>query len=146
MNNRFTLLNFEYVDHLFKINHRKKLIENIEKQIFLATDSTHSCAPITTITGDDGVERSLQVAKGNKCWWREHRDGTIILCIKYGGRPLELVKGVSTIRCANAADVADALGQIKSAVAKGELDTLLEAHVRVGKFRSAASVTRFLRE
>lgn len=127
-------------------NRRSKLIEKIEQQIRLANDPTYAPTKTQRTKGDDGVERLVEVPKRIKRWWHEDEDGTVMLTIRYGGRPLELATGVSTIVCAGVADVVDALAGIKSAVTKGGFDTLLEAHVGVGKVRRPANVVKLLRD
>ena len=61
-----------------------------------------------------------------KRWWHENLDGTIVLTIRYGSKPLEFAKGKAGIALEKAEAVVATLEQVKAGVANGELDALLE--------------------
>ena len=118
-----------------KILRRKKLIAKIEEQIQLATDPNFQPMKTKWIKDEYGSDQKVTVPKRVKRWWNENLDGTVVLAIRYGSKPLELAKGKAGIALENDGAVVPALEQIKAGVAAGELDSLLEAQ----SFTKAAS-------
>ena len=109
-----------------KIQRRKKLIAKIEEQIQLATDPNFQPMKTKWIKDEYGSDQKVTVPKRVKRWWNENLDGTVILTIRYGSKPLEFAKGKAGIAVENDGAVVPALEQIKAGVAAGELDPLLE--------------------
>ena len=118
-----------------KIQRRKKLIAKIEEQIQLATDPNFQPMKTKWIKDEYGSDQKVTVPKRVKRWWNENLDGTVVLTIRYGSKPLELAKGKAGIAVENDGAVVPALEQIKAGVAAGDLDSLLEAQ----SFTKAAS-------
>ena len=61
-----------------------------------------------------------------KRWWTASVDGKINLVVRYGSKPLEFAKGKAGIALEKAEAVVTTLEQVKTGVANGELDALLE--------------------
>jgi len=118
-----------------KIQRRKKLIAKIEEQIQLATDPNFQPTKTKWIKDDYGADQKVTVPKRVKRWWNENLDGTVVLTIRYGSKPLEFAKGKAGIAVENDGAVVSALEQIKAGVTAGDLDSLLEAQ----SFTKAAS-------
>ena len=118
-----------------KILRRKKLIAKIEEQIQLATDPNFQPMKTKWIKDEYGSDQKVTVPKRVKRWWNENLDGTVVLTIRYGSKPLELAKGKAGIAVENDGAVVPALEQIKAGVAAGDLDSLLKAQ----SFTKAAS-------
>ena len=110
-----------------KIQRRKKLIAKIEEQIQLATDPNFQPMKTKWIKDEYGSDQKVTVPKRVKRWWNENLDGTVVLTIRYGSKPLEFAKGKAGIAVENDGAVLPALEKIKAGVAAGELDPLLEA-------------------
>lgn len=112
---------------------RHKLSEKIEQQLKLVADPNYR--PIKTIwnIGEDGTERLFDKPMRIKRWWVEKVDGTVLLTVRYGSRPLELAKGKNAIELASEAEVGDTLRKLREAVQLGELDELIEQQVRFGR-------------
>ena len=110
-----------------KILRRKKLIAKIEEQIQLASDPQFQPVKTKWIKDEYGSDQKVTVPKRVKRWWNENLDGTVVLTIRYGSKPLELAKGKAGIAVENDGAVVPALEQIKAGVAAGELDPLLDA-------------------
>jgi hypothetical protein len=110
-----------------KIQRRKKLIAKIDEQIQLATDPNFQPTKTKWVKDEFGSDQKVTVPKRVKRWWNENLDGTVILTIRYGSKPLELAKGKAGIAVENDGAVVPALEQIKAGVAAGDLDPLLKA-------------------
>ena len=109
-----------------KIQRRKKLIAKIDEQIQLATDPNFQPMKTKWIKDDYGSDQKVTVPKRVKRWWHENLDGTVVLTIRYGSKPLELAKGKAGIAVENDDAVVPLLEQVKTGVANGEFDALLE--------------------
>ena len=118
-----------------KIQRRKKLIAKIDEQIQLATDPNFQPMKTKWIKDEYGSDQKVTVPKRVKRWWNENLDGSVVLTIRYGSKPLELAKGKAGIAVENDDAVVPALEQIKAGVTAGDLDSLLEAQ----SFTKAAS-------
>jgi hypothetical protein len=110
-----------------KIQRRKKLIAKIDEQIQLATDPNFQPTKTKWVKDEYGSDQKVTVPKRVKRWWNENLDGSVVLTIRYGSKPLEFAKGKAGIALENDGAVVPALEQIKAGVANGELDALLDA-------------------
>jgi hypothetical protein len=115
------------------VHRRQKLVAKIDEQIKLAADSTYKPTKILWTKDDEGKAHKTEQPKRIKCWWVEQLDGSVLLTVRYGSKPLELAKGKNAIQLANKADVEAALQKLKVAVAAGELDSLLGQQIGFGK-------------
>ena len=109
-----------------KILRRKKLIAKIEEQIQLASDPQFQPVKTKWIKDEYGSDQKVTVPKRVKRWWHESLDGSVVLPIRYGSKPLEFAKGKAGIALEKAEAVVTTLEQFKAGVANGELDILLE--------------------
>ena len=109
-----------------KIQRRKKLIAKIEEQIQLATDPSFQPMKTKWIKDEYGSDQKVTVPKRVKRWWHENLDGSVVLTIRYGSKPLEFAKGKAGIALEKAEAVVPVLKQVKTGVASGDLDVLLE--------------------
>ena len=109
-----------------KIQRRKKLIAKIEEQIQLATDPNFQPTKTKWIKDEYGSDQKVTVPKRVKRWWHESLDGSVVLTIRYGSKPLEFAKGKAGIALEKTDAVVPTLEQFKAGVANGELDALLE--------------------
>jgi hypothetical protein len=112
---------------------RRKLVDKIEQQIKLATDP--SFAPIKMIWAADenGVQQRREVAKRIKRWWVENMDGSAQLTIRYGSKPLEIVKDKNAILCENITVIGSILETVRQSVIDGEFDNILNGQVSAVK-------------
>src|SRR6056300_429248 len=107
-----------------KIQRRKKLIAKIDEQIQLATDPNFQPMKTKWIKDEYGSDQKVTVPKRVKRWWNENLDGTVVLTIRYGSKPLEFAKGKARIAVEDDDAVVPALEQIKAGVTAGDLDSL----------------------
>lgn len=112
---------------------RRKLVEKIEQQIKLATDPSYAPSKLIWAADESGVQQRREVAKRIKRWWVENIDGSAQLTIRYGSKPLEIVKGKNAIECESISVIASILENVKQAVIDGEFDTILNGQVSAVK-------------
>ena len=73
-----------------------------------------------------GAVSQIEVSKRINAWFWTDNNKTY-LQIKYGTKVLELQKGKNTIECASQDELIKTLVLVRSAVASGELDAVIEA-------------------
>ena len=92
------------------VKRRQRLVDGINRQI----------AMISTTEGEQAK------SKGVGQWWWMTDDGSYLVAIKYGKRPLELAKGKFAISCPTTDDVRASLESVRESVLKRDLDEVLE--------------------
>jgi hypothetical protein len=115
---------------------RHKLSEKIEQQLKLVADPNYRPTKTVWNVAEDGSERLFEKPMRIKRWWVEKVDGTVLLTVRYGSRPLELAKGKNAIELTSKEALELTLRNLKLAVLSGELDQLLLAQVRYGGRKS----------
>jgi len=113
------------------IQQRNKLAKRIWEQMELAkaqaAGGTFASKRLKSVKGEDGIRRTVEVAKRVKPWWFIADNGKVCLNIRYGAKLIELAKGKSAIEVANADELLRVLEIVKTAVIDGELDQQIEA-------------------
>ena len=109
---------------------RTKLIKKIEEQISLATAQKNgelfTVKRLKNVKDENGNSAQIEVAKRVSQWFWTDNNKTFVQ-IRYGTRVLELQKGKNTIETASADDLVKTLGIVRTCVANGELDSVIEA-------------------
>jgi len=112
---------------------RRKLIAKIDEKIQLAINKDYTPTQHKWVTGEQGKQTKVEVAKRVKRWWMTSVDGKINLVVRYGSKPLEFAKGKNAIELATEAEVADLLAKVREAAELGELDALIEQQAQFGR-------------
>ena len=110
---------------------KTKLIKKLDEQISLATAQKNgelfTVKRLKNVKDEGSGETSqIEVSKRINAWFWTDNSKTF-LQIKYGTKVLELQKGKNTIECASQDELIKTLLLVKSAVASGELDAVIEA-------------------
>jgi hypothetical protein len=113
------------------LQQRNKLARRLFEQMELAkaqvAGGTYASKRLKSVKGEDGICRTVEVAKRVKPWWFVADNGKVCLNVRYGSKLIELAKGKTAVEIANADDLIKTLDLIKSAVIEGELDGQIEA-------------------
>ena len=112
---------------------RDKLLEKIDEQILLATDSTYTPTKCVNTTDTDGITRVIEKPKRVKRWWSVQTDGSVLLTVRYGARAIEFEKGKDAIAVESIDALPAMLKTVRHAVADGELDDLLAKCAEYGR-------------
>lgn len=112
---------------------RNKLVAKLNEQIKLAADSDYKPVKLTWHKDGEGREHRVEVPKRVKRWWTERSDGTVLVTVRYGSKPLELAKGKNAIIVKSHAELPTVLRHLKTAAEQGEFDELLTSQVSYGK-------------
>jgi len=107
-----------------------KLLKKLDEQISLATAQKNgelfTVKRLKNVKDGNGNSTQIEVQKRVSPWFWTDNNKSFVQ-IRYGTRVLELQKGKSTIETASADDLLKTLGIVKTAVASGELDAVIEA-------------------
>ena len=110
---------------------RNKLTAHLVEQIAMAKAQTageiYAVKRVKFVADAETGERTqVEVSKRVKQWWFTAPNGKLALALRYGAKPIEIVKGKNAIEIADMAELITTLGVIKDAVNAGELDTQME--------------------
>jgi len=111
---------------------KTKLLKKLDEQISLATalknGELFTVKRLKNVKDADGNSTQIEVAKRVSPWfWTDNSVGKTFVQIKYGTRILEIQKNKNAIECSSQDDLLKTLNIVKTAVASGELDSVIEA-------------------
>jgi hypothetical protein len=75
---------------------------------------------------ETGERKPVEIATRVKPWWFTAPNGKFVIALRYGAKPIEIVKGKNAIEVADMDDVIATLELIKEAAHAGELDAQIE--------------------
>ena len=109
---------------------KNKLLKKLDEQISLATAQKNgelfTVKRLKNVKDANGNSTQIEVQKRVLPWFWTDNNKTFVQ-IRYGTRVLELQKGKNTIEAASADDLVKTLGIVRTCVANGELDVVIEA-------------------
>ena len=110
---------------------KAKLLKKLDEQISLATAQKNgelfTVKRLKNVKDGNGNSTQIEVQKRVSPWfWTDNSVGKTFVQIKYGTRILEIQKNKNTIECSSD-DLVKTLNIVKTAVASGELDSVIEA-------------------
>jgi hypothetical protein len=109
---------------------KTKLLKKLDEQISLATAQKNgelfTVKRLKNVKDGNGNSTQIEVQKRVSPWFWTDNSKTYVQ-IRYGTRVLELQKGKNTIEAASADDLVKALSIVRTCVANGELDSVIEA-------------------
>jgi len=110
---------------------RNKLTAHLDHQIAYAkaanAGDVYAAKKVKFVTdAETGERKQVEIATRVKPWWFTAASGKTVLSLRYGAKPIEIVKGKNAIEVADMVDLVATLEVIKQAVQAGELDTQIE--------------------
>ena len=111
------------------LERRIKIVARISEQIELAENPNYKSHSVSTVVDDNDGLRTVEVSKRVLRWWRVGVDGTVELTVRYGGRVLELTKGMDAVELASTDELVGVLEQFKAAAKQGEMDDMVAAQL-----------------
>ena len=107
-----------------------KLLKKLDEQISLATAQKNgelfTVKRLKNVKDGNGNSTQIEVQKRVSPWFWTDNNKTYVQ-IRYGTRVLSLAKDKNTIETASQDDLVKTLNIVKTAVASGELDAVIEA-------------------
>ena len=115
--------------HEFRKN---KILKKLDEQISLATAQKNgelfTVKRLKNFKDENGNATQIEVAKRVSQWfWTDNSVGKTFVQIKYGTKILEIQKNKNTIECVSDDDLIKTLGIVRTCIANGELDAVIEA-------------------
>ena len=109
---------------------KNKLLKKLDEQIALATAQKNgelfTVKRLKNVKDENGNSTQIEVAKRVSQWFWTDNNKTFVQ-IRYGARVLELQKGKNTIECVSQDELVKTLSIVRTCVANGELDSVIEA-------------------
>ena len=111
---------------------KNKLLKKLDEQISLATAQKNgelfTVKRLKNFKDENGNATQIEVAKRVSQWfWTDNSVGKTFVQIKYGTKILEIQKNKKTIECVSHDDLIKTLGIVRTCIANGELDSVIEA-------------------
>jgi len=111
---------------------KNKLLKKLDEQIALVTAQKNgelfTVKRLKNVKDENGNSTQIEVAKRVSQWfWTDNSVGKTFVQIKYGTKILEIQKNKNTIETASTDDLVKTLGIVRTCVANGELDAVIEA-------------------
>ena len=113
------------------VQRRNKLTARIDHQIAYAkatiAGDTYAAKRVKFVQdGESGARKQVELSMRVKPWWFTGPNGKVVLALRYGAKPIEIVKGKNAIEVASMDDLVVTLELIKVAVLAGELDAQID--------------------
>ncbi|AXJ94713.1 MULTISPECIES: hypothetical protein [unclassified Sphingomonas] len=112
---------------------RAKLLGWLAEQKALAeaeiTGKPFTATRRVTRTNDAGEKVRVEAPRHVRKGWFTDTAGKMFMQVRYGAKPIELVKGMNAVEVQNLAALPAVIGAISDAVNAGELDTQLQAAI-----------------
>jgi hypothetical protein len=111
---------------------KNKLLKKLDEQISLATAQKNgelfTVKRLKNVKDGNGNSTQIEVQKRVSQWfWTDNSVGKTFVQIKYGTKILEIQKNKNTIECVSQDDLVKTLAIVRTCVANGELDSVIEA-------------------
>lgn len=112
-----------------EVQRRNKLIAHLQEQLEIARaeidGKIHTTIKRKWLRNDDGTKVSVEVSKRLKSWYRVQANGTVLLTVRYGSKPIEFEKDKAAIVVKTLSELPALISKLISAVEAGELDGLI---------------------
>ena len=109
---------------------KNKLLKKLDEQISLATAQKNgelfTVKRLKNVKDGNGNSTQIEVSKRVSPWFWADNNKTFVQ-IKYGTKILEIQKNKNTIECVSQDDLVKTLAIVRTCVANGELDSVIEA-------------------
>jgi hypothetical protein len=118
---------------------RNKLIVHLQEQLAMARaelDGTvYAVKKRRWELTEDGQKYLIEVDKRLKRWWSKAADGSLVLTVRWGSKPIEFEKGKAGIAVKDIPAVIATLDKLIAAVEAGEMDGMIAS---INKLRIVA--------
>lgn len=117
-----------------EVKRRLRLIAHLQEQLEMV--SAEASGTIFSVTkrkwqrNDDGTKTPVETNKRLKAWYSKQANGTFLLTVRYGSRPIEFEKGKAAIVLKSREELTALLPKLISAVEAGEFDTFIAASMK----------------
>lgn len=101
---------------------RTKTIARLEEQKLLFNDPNYTRTVRTSVKNEDGVRSIVEKQQRVSPWWVQLDDGSCLLTIRPGWKPIEFDKGKSAIVVLSQDKLPAIIDTLITAVRNGELD------------------------
>ena len=109
-----------------EVQRRNKLIAHLQEQLAMAraeaNGETYAVKRLKRVDSQDGSKTIVEVNKRLKSWWQVQANGSVLLTVRYGGKPFEFEKGKAAIMLKSRDELLVLIPKLIAAVETGEFD------------------------
>lgn len=109
-----------------EVQRRHKLIAHLQEQLAMAraeaNGEIYAVKRLKRVDGQDGSKSVVEVNKRLKSWWQTNANGSVLLTIRYAGKPFEFEKGKAAIMLKSRDELLVLIPKLIAAVEGGEFD------------------------
>ena len=87
-----------------------------------ASGKVYTASKRKWVLNEDGTKAAVEVSKRLKPWYRLQPNGTVLLTVRYGSKPIEFEKGKAAILLKSRDELLVVIPKLIAAVDAGELD------------------------
>jgi hypothetical protein len=106
------------------LSRRNKLLNRLEEQRALLADP-NLVRSVQRWVKKDGEKTLTTKQQRVAPWWREDGSGRLLMCVKYGNKPIEFEKGKAAIAVPSRDQLPKVIETLITALRAGELDDIL---------------------
>lgn len=117
-----------------EVQRRNKLIAHLQEQLEMVRAETegkvYTASKRKWLRNEDGTKAAVEVSKRLKAWYRTQANGTALLTVRYGSKPIEFEKGKAVIVVKSRDELLALIPKLIAAVEAGEFDSHIAATVK----------------
>ena len=110
-----------------EVQRRNKLITHLQEQLEMVRAETEGKAYSVNkrkwLRNDDGSKVAVEVSKRLKAWYSTQANGSVLLTVRYGSKPIEFEKGKAAIVVKTRDDLLVLIPKLIAAVESGDFDS-----------------------
>ena len=107
-------------------NRRAKLVARLEEQRLLLANASY-VRTVQRWTGKGDERRQVEKQQRVRPWWRADANGSLVMSVYYGTKPIEFERGKAGIAVASKDKLPTLIEALVGAAKAGELDGLMAA-------------------
>lgn len=117
-----------------EVQRRNKLIAHLQEQLEIVRAEIegkyYNVNKRKWLRNEDGTKVSVEVSKRLKAWYRTQANGTVLLTVRYGSKPIEFEKGKAAIVVKSRDELLVLIPKLIAAIEVGEFDTHIAATMK----------------
>lgn len=114
-----------------EVQRRNKLIAHLQEQLEMVRAETEGKAYTVNkrkwLRNDDGSKVAVEVSKRLKAWYSTQANGSVLLTVRYGSKPIEFEKGKAAIVVKSRDDLLVLIPKLIAAVEAGDFDSYINS-------------------
>lgn len=114
-----------------EVQRRNKLIAHLQEQLEMVRAETegkvHAVSKRKWLRNEDGTKVAVEVSKRLKAWYSMQPNGSVLLTVRYGSKPIEFEKGKAAIVVKSRDDLITLIPKLIASVEAGDFDSYINS-------------------